>query len=94
MRALRMVDWNHDPELHDVPAPEPAPGEVVISIGGAGVCHSDLHLLYEFPPGLMPSSLIYPHRHLVLAKLPTTSDQRLACEWVLPGSRNRVSSTR
>ena len=23
-------------------------------IGGAGVCHSDLHLLYEFPPDLMP----------------------------------------
>ena len=57
MRALRMVDWNHDPELHDVPAPVPGPGEVVISIGGAGVCHSDLHLLYEFPPGLMPWTL-------------------------------------
>lgn len=57
MRALRMVDWNHDPEMADVPEPEPGPGEVVIAIGGAGVCHSDLHLLYEFPPGLMPWEL-------------------------------------
>ena len=23
-------------------------------IGGAGVCHSDLHLLYEFDAGLLP----------------------------------------
>jgi len=57
MRALRMVDWNHDPEFAEVDEPEPGPGETVISIGGAGVCHSDLHLLYEFPPGAMPWTL-------------------------------------
>jgi len=57
MRALRMVGWNHDPEFQDVPEPEPGPGEVVLSIGGAGVCHSDLHLLYEFPAGMMPWTL-------------------------------------
>jgi propanol-preferring alcohol dehydrogenase len=52
-----MVDWHHDPELTDVPDPEAGPGEVVLSVGGAGVCHSDLHLLYEFPPGAMPWEL-------------------------------------
>ena len=54
MRALQLTDWQHDPELRDVPDPDPGPGEVVVRIGGAGVCHSDLHLLYEFPPGLVP----------------------------------------
>jgi propanol-preferring alcohol dehydrogenase len=54
MKALQLTAWQHDPELRDVGEPEPGPGEVVVRIAGAGVCHSDLHLLYEFPPGLMP----------------------------------------
>ena len=31
----------------EIPEPEPGPGEVVIKVGGAGACHSDLHVLYE-----------------------------------------------
>ncbi len=54
MRALQLTAWQHDPELRDVSEPEPGPGQVVVRIGGAGVCHSDLHLLYEFPPELLP----------------------------------------
>lgn len=57
MRALRMIGWNHDPELQEVAEPEPGPGEVVIKVGGAGACHSDLHVLYEFPAGAMPWDL-------------------------------------
>ena len=37
-------------ELRDVPVPEPGPGEVLVKVGGAGACHSDLHLL-EAPAG-------------------------------------------
>jgi propanol-preferring alcohol dehydrogenase len=29
--------------------PEPGPGEVLVKVGGAGACHSDLHLM-EYPP--------------------------------------------
>lgn len=54
MRALRLTAWQHDPDLVEVPDPTPGPGEVVVRIGGAGACHSDLHLLHEFPPGLLP----------------------------------------
>jgi alcohol dehydrogenase, propanol-preferring len=54
MQALQLTQWQHDPEFRDVAEPEPGPGEVVVRIGGAGVCHSDLHLLYEFQPDLMP----------------------------------------
>jgi propanol-preferring alcohol dehydrogenase len=57
MRAVRLASWNHDPELHEVPEPDPGAGEVVLAIGGAGACHSDLHVCYEFPEGLMPWEL-------------------------------------
>ncbi len=54
MRALQLVDWKHGPEFVDVAEPEPGPGEVRIRIGGAGACHSDLHLMYDFEGGLLP----------------------------------------
>lgn len=57
MRALQLVDWQRDPELRETEVPEPRAGEVLLRVGGAGVCHSDLHLLYEFPPGLVPWDL-------------------------------------
>jgi alcohol dehydrogenase, propanol-preferring len=31
--------------LTDVPVPDPGPGEVLVKVGGAGLCHSDLHLM-------------------------------------------------
>jgi propanol-preferring alcohol dehydrogenase len=42
MRAVRLVDWKHEPELVDVAEPKSVPGEVRVRIGGAGACHSDL----------------------------------------------------
>lgn len=53
MRALRMVGFGRDPELMEVPDPTPGPGEVVIKVGGAGACHSDLHILYELDASAM-----------------------------------------
>lgn len=47
MRALRMVKFGQEPELMEVPDPVPGPGEVVVKVGAAGACHSDLHVLYE-----------------------------------------------
>ena len=63
MRALRQVAWQADPELVEVPKPTPGPGQVVVKIGGAGACHSDLHLLYEFPEGMLPFNLPYTLGH-------------------------------
>ena len=54
MKALRLIDWKTDPELVEVPKPTPGPGEVVVKIGGAGACHSDLHVMHDFEPGMMP----------------------------------------
>jgi propanol-preferring alcohol dehydrogenase len=63
MLAWRLVDWQSDPELHEVPDPEPGPGEVVLRMGGAGLCHSDLHFLHEFEPGLLPWELPFTLGH-------------------------------
>jgi len=54
MKAFRMVGWHQDAQLVDIDDPAPGPGQVLVKIGGAGVCHSDLHLLYEFDAGMMP----------------------------------------
>jgi propanol-preferring alcohol dehydrogenase len=50
--AYRFHTWGQPPELREVEPPTPGPGEVVIRIGGAGACHSDLHIVSareEFP---------------------------------------------
>jgi propanol-preferring alcohol dehydrogenase len=50
LKAFQFVEWQRPGQLRDVPVPEPGPGEVLIKVGGAGACHSDLHL-FELPAG-------------------------------------------
>ena len=47
MRAVRFVGVGKHAEITDIAKPEPGPGQVLIKIGGAGVCHSDLHVMEE-----------------------------------------------
>ncbi|MFC3501644.1 NAD(P)-dependent alcohol dehydrogenase [Micromonospora krabiensis] len=54
MRALRLQEWKSEPELVEVPEPTPGPGQVVVRVGAAGACHSDLHLMHDFEAGSMP----------------------------------------
>jgi len=54
MRALRLMEWKSDPVLVEVEDPVPGRDQVVVRIGGAGACHSDLHLMREFGEGLLP----------------------------------------
>ncbi len=44
MHAFRLTA-PHRTELRTVPQPEPRAGEVLVRIGAAGVCHSDLHII-------------------------------------------------
>ena len=46
MQALRIVEAQKA-ELREVPVPEPGPGQVLVKIGGAGACHTDLHIMDE-----------------------------------------------
>jgi propanol-preferring alcohol dehydrogenase len=54
MRALRLNEWKSEAVLEEVEPPRPGPGQVVVQVGGAGACHSDLHLMHEFEPGTVP----------------------------------------
>jgi len=54
MRAVRLMKWKTEPELTEVPRPVPGPGQVLIQVGGAGACHSDLHLMHDFEAGALP----------------------------------------
>jgi len=47
MQAVRFVGVGQPAQIQDVPKPSPDPGQVLIKIGGAGVCHSDLHVMEE-----------------------------------------------
>lgn len=54
MKALQLTAWKTDATLREVPQPDPGPGEVLVRIGGAGACHSDLHLMHDFEEGVVP----------------------------------------
>ena len=56
MRAYRMIAWKAPAEYQEVPVPEPGPGQVLVKVGAAGLCHSDLHVLHEFEEGMMNGS--------------------------------------
>ncbi|MGW4440784.1 NAD(P)-dependent alcohol dehydrogenase [Streptomyces sp. NPDC004596] len=46
MKAVQVVGYGRAPEMTDVPEPSvTGPYDVVVRIGGAGVCRTDLHIL-------------------------------------------------
>jgi propanol-preferring alcohol dehydrogenase len=62
MKAFQLVEWQKPCELREVSVPEPGPGQVLIKIGGAGACHSDLHLM-EAAAGTKPVKLPFTFGH-------------------------------
>ena len=53
MRALRLTEWESDPVVTEVPVPEPQGTEVLVEVGAAGLCRTDLHVMSS-PPGTFP----------------------------------------
>ncbi len=57
MKAIQYIRIGAEPELVDIPTPEPKAGEVLLEITAAGVCHSDEFIMslpaeqfgYELP---------------------------------------------
>ncbi len=46
MKAVRVHEYHADPAIDDIPEPEiRGPLDVIVRIGGAGVCRTDLHIL-------------------------------------------------
>jgi propanol-preferring alcohol dehydrogenase len=62
MKAIRLTAWESPAQLVDVPTPEPGPGEVLVRVVGAGLCHSDLHLMH-WPAGALPYELPFTLGH-------------------------------
>ena len=46
MRAFQ-ITGPQKTELREVEQPEPGPGEVLVKVGAAGACHSDLHIMHQ-----------------------------------------------
>ncbi len=63
MRALRLNDWKTEAVLTEVPVPDPGPGQILIQVGGAGACHSDLHLMHDFEGGMLPWQMPFTIGH-------------------------------
>jgi alcohol dehydrogenase, propanol-preferring len=63
MRAARLHEFGKPFRIDEVPDPEPGPGEVLVRIGGAGVCHSDLHIAHGDMPGLLDGPKIMGHEN-------------------------------
>jgi alcohol dehydrogenase, propanol-preferring len=52
VKAVRLVSWQAEPQLCEVEVPEPGPGQVLVEVEAAGLCHSDLHVM-DWPAGTL-----------------------------------------
>lgn len=52
MAAYRFAAWQQPARMMQVPIPDPGPGQVLLRVTAAGICHSDLHVLGA-APGVM-----------------------------------------
>jgi propanol-preferring alcohol dehydrogenase len=62
MKAYQLVEWQQPPALRDVAVPEPGIGEVLLKIGGACACHTDLRMM-EWPEGTHAYALPFTLGH-------------------------------
>lgn len=58
MKAWQFTNTHEPLALNDIPEPEPGPGEVVLDIKAAGLCHSDVGVLDD--PGWLATIPVRP----------------------------------
>jgi NAD+-dependent secondary alcohol dehydrogenase Adh1 len=64
MKAVRLRSYNEMPVIEDVPEPSiQSPLDVIVKIGGAGVCRTDLHIILGQWAEAMNQSLPYTLGH-------------------------------
>ena len=73
MQAVQLVAWERPAEVREVPKPVPGPGEVLLRVTGAGLCHSDLHLMH-WPAGTVPYELPFTLGHEVAGTVEALGD--------------------
>ena len=58
MKAIRVHSYGQPPRLDDVPEPQvTGPDDVIVRIGGAGLCRTDLHIIDGWFADIIPSEL-------------------------------------
>jgi NAD+-dependent secondary alcohol dehydrogenase Adh1 len=58
MKAIRVHSYGQPPRLDDVPEPQASgPDDVVVRIGGAGLCRTDLHIIDGWFADVIPAEL-------------------------------------
>ena len=58
MKAIRVHSYGQPPSLDDVPEPQATgPDNVVVRIGGAGLCRTDLHIIDGWFADVIPADL-------------------------------------
>ena len=62
MRAVRLTEWQSDPVVTEVPVPVPSGSEVLVEVGAAGLCRSDIHIMGS-PEGAYPYTLPFTLGH-------------------------------
>ncbi|MBR7839614.1 alcohol dehydrogenase catalytic domain-containing protein, partial [Actinospica durhamensis] len=45
MKAVQYRTVGTEPEVVEVPEPEPGPGQILLKVSAAGVCHSDVAVM-------------------------------------------------
>ena len=64
MKAVRLHAFNQSPQIDEVPEPEIThPLDVIVKIGGAGVCRTDLHIILGQWDAAMGTPLPYTLGH-------------------------------
>ncbi len=64
MKAVRLHAFNQSPQIDDVPEPKIShPLDVIVKIGGAGVCRTDLHIILGQWDAAMGTPLPYTLGH-------------------------------
>jgi propanol-preferring alcohol dehydrogenase len=64
MQAVQLTHWERPAVVREVPRPQPGPGQVLLEVRAAGLCHSDLHLMH-WPAGTVPYELPFTLGHEV-----------------------------
>jgi propanol-preferring alcohol dehydrogenase len=47
MIAYRLIEAQQPPQLQEVPTPSPRSGQILIKVGGCGLCHTDVGLMHR-----------------------------------------------
>ena len=75
MQAVQLTDWQRPAVVRQVPRPRPGPGQVLLEVRAAGLCHSDLHLMH-WPAGAVPYELPFTLGHEVAGTVAATRARR------------------